>query len=404
LTTGKEENESHGMSALLKIAALYLAGIKVALRMVAVLLGSLLALIALVLVSIPSELFSTNDAPLISVAVVYGDGDVDDLLTQRFESILATSRYFDEVGIYPPDEASEKLATGEVDAVIILPKDMLSVLVYGGHTTITLQSNDPLVGSILYITANNYIETINSIQSYALIYADATRDHFSTPEEHFEAVSEFNVDLFNIATIRLRSVETPWQVHLYYVQILTLLLFMVASVGSFFIAVLAARSYASGHIRHLFIRGVRFRHLLVSQLLLSASIALIFGGIFAVVLLFLNIGLSAPRIVVATVVMSVLLTSLYLVFSGFRGQPQAATTRTLMGCLALMFILLFIGGGFYPTGLMESSIRFFNPAWLSEQLSVWSFGGSISLLQLVPFLALLIVTWVAGYLEWRHAL
>ncbi len=179
---------------------------------------------------------------------------------------------------------------------------------------------------------------------------------------------------------------------------------MAVSISSLYTAALASRHYATGYIRRLALRGVRFRHLLASQLLLSASIALVLGLLLGIALSVVGEGLSLPALLLSSILLSLVLTALYLVFSGSRQQPQAAVTRTLLGCLALLFFLLFAGGGFYPTELMQSSLRLFNPTWLAHQLAVWSLGGTLDVVQLLPFVATFALSAVAGFVLWRRAL
>jgi hypothetical protein len=68
-----------------------------------------------------------------------------------------------------------------------------------------------------------------------------------------------------------------------------------------------------------------------------------------------------------------------------------------------MFFLLFAGGGFYPTGLMQSDLRLFNPTWLSNQLSEWSLGGDLNLLQLALFAIVFAAACTVCFFEWRRA-
>jgi hypothetical protein len=389
-----------------KVVALYRAGLKVAFRFVLVLLLSLLALVALVLVSLPKGIFSANEVPRISLVLVYGDGNEsnDDMLIRSLNAEIEEIDVVESVTLCTAAEAEERLARGEADAVIILPAGTLDALIYGGHATITVRATDPLIGTVVYSVTDRAIETLDEVQGYALAYEQDSRGHFKSAEEHYEAVSAFNMMLFGEAIARLRNVESPSSVSPYFAQILTLLLFLMVSIASFFVSVIAARQYAQGYVRHLYTRGVRFRHLFAAQLLLSASISLVLGLVLAVVLSFVGEGFSFFALLVSSVLLSLVLTSLYLMFSGFCQRPQAATTRALMGCLALMFFLLFAGGGFYPTGLMQTDMRLFNPAWLANQLAAWTLGDSLNPLQLILFALPFTLGGAVSWLEWRRSL
>ena len=392
------------MNGLTKILTLYLVNLKIALRYIVILLVAMLALVAIVLLSLPPQLFTANEIPKVRLALGYDSLQAEGSFGNNLSSELNSVDVIEELRLCTAAQAEELLAAGEVDAIIIMPADTLDVLVYGGHATITVKSNDPLIGSVVYSVTDNAIGSLDTLQNYALIYQQQSYKHFDSAEQRSQAAQSFNMSLIFEAMRRMSYVDTPWLVSPYFVQALTMLLFLVVSVGSFFVAVIAARQYASGYIRHLYTKGLRYRHLLASQLLLSASIALALGLVLAVIMGFASDGLSLPKLLLSAVLLSLMLTVLYLCFSGFRSQTAAATTRTLIGCLALMFFLLFAGGGFYPTGMMQSSLRLFNPSWLSTQLATWTLGGGIDPLQLALFILPFSAACAVGYIEWRRAL
>jgi hypothetical protein len=388
----------------MKVIVLYLAGAKAALRFVAVLLLSLLVLIGLVLASLPRELFSTNELPPISLALVYGDGKQDDTLIQNLNAEIKDIELVDEIRSCTEDEAEAGLAKEEFDAVILLPGDMLDALVYGGHATITVRSHDPLIGAAVYSIADRAIETLDELQGYALVYEEQSRGYFKSSEERYEAVDAFNFKLLSEALGRMGHVANPSSVSPYYAQVLTLLLFLAVSIASFYVAVMGARHYTSGYVRHLHTRGLRFRHLFASQLLLAVSISLVLGLALAIAFCLVGEGPSIPALLVSSILLSVVLTPLYLMFAGFGRQPEIAVTRALMGCLALMFFLLFSGGGFYPVGLMQFDLRLFNPAWLASHLAAWTLGDPLDMPSLALFVVPLALGVAISRLVWRRSL
>jgi len=387
-----------------KSLALYLANIKVAFRSIVILIAVMLALVALVLVSLPRDLFSAQDIPKISLAIVYGDGTRSDAIMRNLSVELGSVEMVENISICMPDEAEEQLKNGEVDAIIFLPDDMLDALVYGGHTTITVRANDALIGAVIFSICDRTIGALDRIQNYSLIFQQEAQGLITPYERYESAVTMFNLVLLTEASTRMQNIDIPSPVSPYYAQALTLLLFLVVSIASLFVAVIAARQYSSGYIRHLHTRGVRFRHLFGSQLLVAASISLVLSLVLSVILSFVGEGLRVVPLCLSSVLLSLVLTALYLMFSGFKQQSQVATTRTLIGCLALMFFLLFAGGGFYPTGLMSSDLRLFNPTWLSNQLAVWSLGGSLDTLQLLVFVVPFALAGAVCFFEWRRAL
>ncbi len=391
------------MSELSKILTLYVASLKVTLRSIALLLLALLVSIVLVLVSLPQELFSSNDIPKISLAIVYGEDNEDDAFVRDMNMGLSGINVVEEIRLLNAQEADTQLANGEVDAIIAFPENIINVLVTGGHATVAVKADDPIIGAAVYAVTDKVVETLDELQNYALIFDKAAREQITDSSARAEAINSFNINLIGQAFARMNNVEVPNTVSPFFSQALTLLLFFMVSIGSFFVAVHAARQYATNYIKHLYCRGIGFLHLLASQLLLSASIALIFGIVLGIVFSFLTVSVSIPALVISAILLSFVLTAMYLMFCGFRQQPKVATTRTLLGCLALMFIMLFAGGGFYPTGLMELDLRLLNPAWLSNQLALWSLGDVVNVLQLTIFIIPFLLACTVCYLEWRRA-
>ncbi len=199
-------------SGLAKVATLYRGSITSALRFAALLVAALFALVVLVLVSLPQQLFTANDVPRISLALVYGDNGQEDELLQSLNTQLLGIETIESIRLSTPEEAETLLTSGEVDAVVTLPEETLDVLLYGGHATITVRAEDPVIGSVVYTVASSGVETLDTVQNYALTYAEEARAHFTSSEAYSEAVSGFYLKLLGEALTRVNNVDIPWQV------------------------------------------------------------------------------------------------------------------------------------------------------------------------------------------------
>jgi ABC-type transport system involved in multi-copper enzyme maturation permease subunit len=386
-----------------KVCTLCAAHLKLAARSILVLVAILVVLVAMVLVSLPAQVFNADDIPKVSLALVYGDGQRNDMLTRNISQELETIDMIDRVEMSTVDEAARLLETGEVDVVVEVPENTLDVLIYGGHACIVVRADDPLIGGIVYSITDNVAESLETLQNYSLFFSKASESSYPSAEAHNNALSAFNMKLIGAALGRVNSIESPWSAPPLIVHTLTLLLFLMVSIASFFVAVAMAKHYASGYVRYLYVRGVRYRHLLLSELLCALCITLVLSLVLGLILYFLNMGTSPLRFVCAALVLSVVLTMLYACLSGFRAQRHAATTRTLLGCLALMFFMLFAGGGFYPTEFMQSDANLINPAWLSHQLSLWALGGPLDALYVGMCVIPCVAAGLVAYLEWRRS-
>lgn len=387
----------------MKTLALYLASLKAALRYLALLLCVVILLAVVVFASLPKSLFDSHSIPSVNLALVLEGTSEDNSLGRALTSQLNGVDVLGELYVCNEDEAEELLDEAAVDAVVTLPEDMLNALVYGGHAKITVKAYDPLLGAVVFSVVEQAVEALDAIQNYSLVYASAARDHFSSSSERDDAINAFNFKLMNSALSRLSSVDEVYTVSPFYSQVLSLLLFITVSIGSFFIAVITAQQYSSGYLRHLRQRGVGFVPLLISQLLLSVTLALILSLVCGIAMLSVDSSANIGLLMISAVLLSLVLTPLYLLFSGFKQKEGAAATRTLLGCSALLFFLLFAGGGFYPSFLMESPLRIINPTWMSQLLAEWTLGAAFDGLGVLLFAAVFASAALGCFLEWKRA-
>jgi hypothetical protein len=301
-------------------------------------------------------------------------------------------------------QAQELLLNDEVDAVVALPEGLLDSLITGGHATITVKAKDPLFGSVVFAVVDRAVDTMDSLQNYALVYMGATEGRFENEDARWDSVRDFNMRLLGDALVRLNGVEQMDTTSPFYRQALMLLLFLVVSCAALFAAIALARLYAQGYARRLYVRGLRFYQVYGAYLLLAVTLGALLSAILGAVMLLFDPGLRFGLLVVSGAVLSCVLAPFFFLFSGTRAKPDSALTRALLGGLGIAFFLLFVGGGFYPSFLMQSSLRLFNPTWLADLLAAWSLGATLDALHLslfaVPFALCAGVAWY----EWRRLL
>ncbi|MDR3315799.1 MAG: ABC transporter permease [Coriobacteriales bacterium] len=386
----------------MRLWALYLSSLRGALRYLAVLLVVVFALVALILVSLPERLFTDGDVPKLSLAIV--SGEAENTFSRNLDTALSQVEVIDEALFCAPDEAEQLLAEGAVDAIIYIPDDILDALVYGEHATIIVKATDPFMGALVFSATSQAVETLDTVQNYALVYQEAVAPSFGSQEERYDAIMDFDMKLLRMALGRLGTVDSPTPVSPYLVQVVTLLLFLTVSVAAIFVAIGCARLYAQGYVRHLRWRGVGFLGFFAVQVACACSIALVLGLLLGLALSVVGLSINPLALAASAVLLALVLTPVCLMFAGFAQRgPTWATTRTLFGCIALLFFLLFAGGGFYPTFLMQSSLRVFNPTWLADVAAHWSLGVSLAWDKVALFLLPLVLASVVCWLEWRRA-
>ncbi|MDR2491928.1 MAG: ABC transporter permease [Coriobacteriales bacterium] len=382
----------------MRVLALYLANLRVAARYLVVLLLAAAAFAALVFASLPQSLFKSGELPTVSLALVYGN---EDTLVRNLQTEVVQVEVVESLTVCSAAEAERMLASGEVDAVVTLPLNTFDALVSGGNATITVAANDPLVGSVVYAVCERAVETLDSIQNYTLVYATKAQEHIAGTEAQSQAVRLFALQLLGDTLDRLSSVEVRASASPYYVQVLTLLLFFVVSLAALFAAVVLARQYSQGYVRHLTQRGVSFMPLYTAQLLLCCTLALVLSTLLGIMLRLVDDSFDVVALAASGVMLALVVGPLFALMSGVAVGRGNAATRTLLGCCALMFFMLFAGGGFYPSFLMETSLRLFNPTWLSNLLATWSLGGGLDVRYVALFTVPLSLSLGGCYLEWR---
>jgi hypothetical protein len=385
-------------AALTQTCALLLADLRTALRYLAILLAAALCLVALVLASLPRELFNSADLPRASIALAYGH---DDALMRNLTTELAQIEVVERFYVCSVDEAQGLLDAREVDAIIILPDDLFDALVRGAPSTVTVKATEPLMGSVVFAIVERAVMTMDSLQGYTLTYLDAARASYDDADAAYGAVRSFTMVLLGDALSRLSSVEQAAAVSPYYLQVLTLLLFIVASMASLFSAVTLARHHSSGFTRRLTVRSVPFACLCCAQILSSGLMAFLLCLACGLLLHVIDPSFGLLAFAASGFLLSLVLTPLFALFGTARLGRQGASTRTLLVIMALSFLLLFAGGGFYPSFLTQTFLRTLNPVWLANMLASWTLGSPPAAAYLAVFAALPVACIAGWFLQWR---
>jgi hypothetical protein len=353
----------------LKLLALWKAEAKLIIRRLPIVFSGLLVICFSVIVSLPPSLLSGMTARDISVALVCG---ADPLLTKTISGMAADYDLIKRIYIVDDIETAEAgLERGKYDVLLDIPDNVAESLMFGEKISVRVKASDPLIGTIAYQLADSTVDTINDVATvvnneYANISRDANHDGF------YRFVNHVLTD----AIVRFSYIDDLKTSKPYDTQAVSLVLFIVVAVASVFIAVQSAGQIADGYLKRLRVRGFPIWKLIAVKLANAVIISLVLSAAVPAALYMIKIKCNPVRFFISVGVLSLIVTGICLSVLTIRERRSVSVTRSMLGCTAVLLMLLFWGGGFYPIYLMSMSVRKMNPAWLSHLLADWSLTGN----------------------------
>ena len=346
---------------------------------IAVLFACFLAFLA----SLPQGLFE-NGIAKVSVAIVYNG---DEEMANMFIDIIAELEPVRELVDTDSYEAGRMLDSGKVDLVIELPSNVIDTMIKGDSSVIGVKANNVLVANIAYSITLQAVETINLIQGRALQYREISRPFFPDNEEFVKNELLFNARLMGAALFRGDVIEVERSVPYYTVQFVSVLLYLTVSILSILAALTASRQFASGVFRRLVLHRIPVWQIYLIKLITTLALAVPLSLICILATSFFYAEVPVLRMVVSSLALCALICPLCMVFTTLTGKANTAYARTLLGSLAVLLVLFFLGGGFYPVYMMDFSFRSLNPAWASHLLAEWVFSeGSQKILTSLQYI------------------
>ena len=364
-----------------------------------VLLVLLLCLIAF-LAALPKDLFESRGVPQVSVAIVYDGSDNVSSMVTAMVSALGPIKDFYSVD---RERALELLAGGDVDIIVQFPSDMIDVLVDGKTSVIHVQSNNAIIAGIAYGVTAQAVNTINSIQNKALEYRYTVSPLYDDLSEFSEQERIFDMKLMGLALARTDAVYIQKNVSVYQLQMISIMLFLLISIISIMLALTASKQFASGTFRRLLFHGVPLWQMYVIKFILTFLMTLLFSVVFFYIFAQTGIDVSAGGWIVSSLLLCIFIYPICMIFSAIGGKESTSSIRTLLGSVAVLLFLLFIGGGFYPVYMMDASIRLFNPAWATHLLAEWILGGTVALVSIIPCLIPAVICAAITIKRWNGA-
>jgi len=386
----------------LKILSLLRVELLTTARRIYIIILAIIFVAAAFLVSLPRSIFPTGSSMTLSMALVCEEGD---MIAGLLSGFLTDMEIIGDVYEVEEKEADRLLADGEIELILEIPAGVVDALIYSKSAEVRIKSNDAFVGAMCERMGIAAVNTMNRIQDAALAYSDAAAPFFENSSDFYEAAIAFDLSLISEALSRGHLVKIVRPVLRYQLQVVTLVMFIVASIAAVFFAVTANHRFAGGYIRRLRVHNVRFWHVWTAGALSVVIVSILLCLPFAYVGTLMGFPLSLWKFTISAAAVAFPLYCVCVIFVRIKPGKSKNGSYALLGCFALLVLMLFAGGGFYPVYMMDMSFRLFNPAWLAHIMCEWLLGGvAVSLAGLAAFLALPAVSFGAFYAKWRSAL
>ena len=371
-------------------------------RKIYIIILALLFISAAFLVSLPRSIFPTGSSMTVSLALVCEEAD---MIAGMLSGFLTDMDIVGDLYEVEKEEAERLLANEEIELILEIPTGVVDALINRRSAEIRIISNDAFIGSMCGRIGRAAVATMNRIQDAALAYYDTAAPFFENSDEFYDSAIAFDLSLISEALSRSHLVKIVRPVLRYQLQVVTLVVFIVASIIAVYSAVTASRHFAGGYIRRLKVHDVRFWHVWAVKALSAILVSIVLCLPFAWAGALMGFPLSFWKFMLSVTVVSFSLFCVCIIFVRIKPGKSKSGEFTLLGCFALLVLMLFAGGGFYPVYMMDMSFRLFNPAWLAHILCEWSLGGAtVSFAGITTFLALPVVSFGAFYAKWRSAL
>ncbi|MDR3072032.1 MAG: ABC transporter permease [Clostridiales Family XIII bacterium] len=346
---------------------------------------------------LPVGLTDKGTLPKVSLTMVnHDDAELTEILVNLVEELDMIDG-FTETDL---ESAQKLLANGETDVVIEFPPKMLQNLIRGNEITVNVFAKDQTIGAIAKTVTERLADTMNHVQASSTAYYHLSKELFSTDKEREEAATAFDMSIVNESISRKHNIRVVRAASQYEIQLTALIVFLAAAIAAVFTAMRTAKEFSGGLIRRFRMHKIPFVLFWSEKMLLTVCVAIPLCLILAGIAAFFGFHIHLLRLAASSGFISLLLFSVFLPFS-VSGKDNNRPIRSMFGAGAICILLLFLGGGFYPTYLMEFSIRDINPAWLSHLLAEWTLSdaqvGQIGIAPLSLFAPVLPAALCAGY-------
>lgn len=372
-------------------------------RKLPLILVAIVICIASFLAALPPQLLQSGTIPKVSIAFAY-EGEQDEIIDVAM-NFLSNVEVIDEFHLVTHEESRQLLDEKKIDAAVAFPDNALEAFVDGDPIVIEVMANDEFIGSFAYSLIDEAVKTLNRVPQIALKYHRMIRSQFSDREEFYRISMAFQMTLVTESLKRMDYIKTEPTISPFELQAMSLILFLLISIIVVFMTTLTAKQLSNGGMRRLKMRGISFADVWVAKAIIVIILSVILSLLASLLFVFNGISFSIIRMLLSVILLSAILHMICMVFTLPKYKPEVASSRAMLGCVAMLLLMLFAGGGFYPMHLMDFGVRLFNPAWLAHLLSEWIIAGTaIPIVSLLCFLIPAIICALLSLKKWRAAL
>jgi ABC-type multidrug transport system permease subunit len=276
-------------------------------------------------------------------------------------------------------------------------------MIYGQDVDISLQATDPLIGTLAHAIAESTIRAAKNVQVLFNEFRAFAEPKIEDINIIYVAEYQLGEKILQEVLLRSRNIDVIRSASAYNVQIISIATFLCMTISGVFLIILTARQICDGYLKRLKIRQCSVFSLLGVKLVVMVLFSIVMTGLIYLFASAMDMHISLGRFLFSSALLGI---SMYCIITGVvlcNCSKEAVVPRTLLISVVLIILMMFAGGGFYPTYLMDYSIKFLNPAWMIHLLIQWSMHDIAmplgSILAMMSFS--LIVAGITGW-RWRR--
>jgi ABC-type multidrug transport system fused ATPase/permease subunit len=354
--------------------------------------GAVLILLAPVIVvfsvylSLPEALFTGGMVEPFDVAIADNGGDI---ITDMIISEIRDLGIVNDLHTVTKETGLRLLEQAEVAVFVDLPVGMEHALTFNIPVEITIYGSYdfPIESAIMRTIATSAARGVSAVQADIFVFTYLAEDAFEFRPDFVDARMRLAMRLMLVSLGRNAAVQVEDAMasgHL--VQLVAITLFVTSAFSAIYVSLNTAAQHRERSLASMKVMNTSFTVFAAAKCVESVLFALIAAGITLIAAGQVGIDVYSPTVLLfGAGLIAILMFPPCLLFSlAFKNPGQTA----LCG-FGFLFCALFLGA-VYPSFLVVdviAALSRISPASFAVDISRWTFGGSLTAIALIPFVA-----------------
>lgn len=313
----------------------------------------------------------------------------DDIFNQ-VTSFMKMEKHIADVQLVEPIKGKQLINEGKVDFYLEFPENFDDALFEHEEATIKMRSSNPILGSIAYQIMDSAISSLNSMQGSSLTYYEALKDTDYTYKERSDLSRTFDLRLIQLALLRDNAIKIKDGVNQYFLQILSLILFISTSIIVCYYALVVTRQEKNQVFRKLLLYRYSLGQIWLSKLLICLLLTIPVILLSILICKGLQLPLHLPQLIIGEIFLMILLYAIAFTATALMGENKN-TSSVLLVNFVILFLFMILGGLIYPSYSQQFHFTTGNPAWLAQLIAESTIKGDTPTLSTLPIYLLTVV-------------